>query len=236
MPEASDPENGRLDQYLRFVRAQPHLFENTDGSGFFVLTNEADIRRVEEEVRRRLVASGQPLAWSRIGLLYEDQYIRVFRDAVRFPDGSLGTYVRILGHEGTGDGVAILPVMEGKVLLLRHFRHATRGWHLEIPRGFGAGDATADENATRELGEEIGAKPRVLLYLGSLHVDTGLIAQPVRLYYAEVDAHSGPEAIEAIKEILALPVRDFERLIASGEITDSFTLAAYAQAKLKGLL
>ncbi len=45
----------------------------------------------------------------------------VVRDAVRRPDGSLGTYVRTLPTNGT-PGSVILPVLEEQVVLVHHFR------------------------------------------------------------------------------------------------------------------
>jgi len=56
------------------------------------------------------------------------------------------------------------------------------------------------------------------------------------LFFAEVETYGSAEAQEAIAEIIATTVPEFERMIRDDEITDGFTLAAYTRAKLKGLL
>jgi hypothetical protein len=45
-----------------------------------------------------------------------------------------------------------------------------------------------------------------------------------------------PNADENIKELCWLSAGEFEKWIASGKISDGFTIAAYTRAKLKGLI
>jgi ADP-ribose pyrophosphatase len=51
------------------------------------------VREAEAAEEARLALKGLPISWSRTGVVYEDAYMLVVRDAVRRPDGSLGTYV-----------------------------------------------------------------------------------------------------------------------------------------------
>src|SRR6185312_2069263 len=142
--------------YLAFAARHPDLFENPDGAIFTILLDEHEIDEVEEGARGRLHAKGMPEEWAQVGIAYEDQYLFILRDAVRFPDGSTNTYIRVVDPEGGAHGVIVLAMHQGNVLLLNHFRHATRRWHLEIPRGFGEPGLSGEENARRELEEEIG--------------------------------------------------------------------------------
>ncbi len=158
----------------------------------------------------------------------------ILRDAVRFPNGSLGTYIRMVS-DGT-PGVIVLPVYQKQVLLIRHFRHATRSWHIEIPRGFGIKDSSSEENAQRELQEEIGAKVSRLIALGHVYPDAGAAAEYNDFFYADVESYGEFETDEAITEILPTPVSEFERMIRENEITDEFTITAYALAKGRNLL
>ena len=59
------------------------------------------------------------------------------RDPVRFPSGKLGTYLRILEPSALDGaaGVVLLPVRDNVIFLREVFRHATRRWELELPRG-----------------------------------------------------------------------------------------------------
>lgn len=224
-----------LADYLSFARRRPELFVNPSDSGFTILLNEREIREAESQVARQLEASGRPPEWACVGIVYQDQYVMALRDAVRFPDGSLGTYIRFVDQYPGILGVAILPRYKEQFLLIRHFRHATRSWHLEVPRGFGI-ETLSEENARRELKEETGATAIRLISLGHTYPDTGMSSSCVALFYAEVESFGQPEAAEAITNLLPTSLPDFERMIRENEITDGFTLAAYARAKASGLL
>ncbi len=224
----------RREEYFAFVQRHPEMFVNPPG-GFTILLEEVEIQKIEDYMAHQLEEKGMSAEWAQVGIVFQDQYGMILRDAVQFPEGSPGTYIRFVA-EGDGVGTVILPHYRGQVLLLRHFRHATRTWHLEIPRGFGMTGLSGEENARRELEEEIGAKALQLVALGSLYPDTGVDASVVELFYAQVEAYGPIDTIEGITEVLAISVADFEAMIRESTITDGFTIAAYARAKLRGLL
>jgi ADP-ribose pyrophosphatase len=223
-----------LEDYFAFAKAHPALFVNPPGAGFTILLDEAEIREAESQMAQWLKAKGLPTDWARVGIAFQDQYAMILRDAVRFPNGALGTYIRMVG-DGT-PGVIVLPVYWGQVLLIRHFRHATRTWHIEIPRGFGKKGLSNEENARRELEEEIGATICRLVSLGRVYPDTGALSEYNDFFYAEVESYGELEADEAIVELLPTSLSEFERMIRENEMTDGFTLTAYALAKAQGLL
>jgi len=231
----TQPDAARLRAYLAFAKAHPELFSNPDRGGFSILLNEVEIREAEAQQANRLKANGGSADWAQVGIAFEDQYLILLRDAVRFPDGSRGTYIRLLSSNPRVLGVAILPVYEGKVLLIRHFRHATRTWHVEIPRGFGT-VSNSQASAREELWEEIRATFAGLIDLGEVYPNTGISSERVALFYAQIAEYGQPEADEAIAEIVPTPIPEFERMIGDGEVTDGFALATYARAKARGLL
>jgi ADP-ribose pyrophosphatase len=223
-----------LSKYLRLERRDPALFTNPSTAGFTIVLDRPGIRSVEEVAAQRLAQDGHPQEWSRVGVVHEDQYIMVLRDAVLFPDGRLDTYMRIIPKHG--GGVAVLPVLDTNVVLVRHFRHATRSWHLEIPRGFLSKRTPPSSGAAEELFEEIGASARTMSSLGTIYPDTGVSSDCVELFYAKIDSIGEADAHEAIDEILPVEVGDLESMIGDARLTDSFTIAAYVRAKLRGLL
>jgi ADP-ribose pyrophosphatase len=223
-----------LEEYLAFAKGHPELFVNPPGAGYVVLLDKADIQKAESGMALWLEQQGMPTEWARVGITHRDQYIMLLRDAVRFPDGKLGTYIRLVG-DGT-PGVIILPIYQEQVLLIRHFRHATRTWHIEIPRGFGEKGFSSEEHARTELKEEIGAKISRLISLGKVYPDAGATSTSDDFFYAEVEAYGEVEAYEAITELLPTPLADFERMIHENEINDGFTITAYGLAKTRGLL
>jgi len=223
-----------LADYLAFAKAHPALFVNPPGGGFTILLDEAEISEAESQMAQWLKAKGLPTEWAQVGIAFQDQYAMILRDAVRFPNGALGTYTRMVG-DGT-PGVIVLPIYRDQVLLIRHFRHATRTWHIEIPRGFGTKGLSSEENARRELKEEIGATISRLVSLGRVYPDTGALSEYNDFFYAEVESYGEIEADEAIVELLPTALSEFERMIRENEMTDGFTLTAYALAKAQGLL
>lgn len=199
------------------------------------LTDPAQVQMAVETTRQRMVARGLSGAWATVGVVFEDQYLVIVRDPVRFPDGTLGTYIRMLPKGNPG--VAILPVHTRRILVLRHYRHATGAWHWEIPRGFALTDSSSEMDARRELAEETGATATVIHSLGKVHPDTGLTASCVELFYAQVDELCGTcDPAEGIGSVEALTISEFERRIAEEIITDGFTIAAFIRARLRGFL
>jgi ADP-ribose pyrophosphatase len=223
--------------YAALLDAHPGLGVNPPGALIELLFDPAEIAAARSAAEARLAARGLPQSWARIGLVHEDQYSAVLRDAVRFVDaGELGTYLRYLSKPLGVPGVVVLPVHRGKLVLLRHFRHATRAWHLEFPRGFGEAGAPAEENARRELLEEIGGVARRLEPVGQVQVDTALIPSPARLFFAELERYASAAEGEGIGAVLELSVAEFEERVRAGEIDDGFTLAAFCQARVRGLV
>ncbi|WP_329039627.1 NUDIX hydrolase [Streptomyces sp. NBC_00178] len=168
------------------------------------------------------------------GVMYSDPYVTLLRDPVRFPDGSTGTYIRSIGATPE-PGCVVLPLLDGGVVLIEHFRHATRSWHWEVPRGFGTPGLPAPENAAKELREEIGAEAREVIPLGDVHPDSGTTADRVALFAARIDRIGTLQKAEAIRTHLTVPFAEAEAMVGDGRITDAFTIAVLMRARLAGL-
>jgi ADP-ribose pyrophosphatase len=225
----------RRDRYRRLRQTNPELFANPADGAVEILLDPADVAAAEAAAAAALTAAGMPESWARTGVISEDQYGVAIRDAVRMPGGRLGTYIRRI-NSGNAPGVVVLPRLGEEVLLVRHFRHATRRWHLELPRGFGTPGRSPAEDARRELREEIGATAGPLIDLGMVYPDTGVSATPVQLYYTELTSYGEPGTDEGIAGITPVRPERLAELIGSGEITDGFTITAYARAVLRGHL
>lgn len=225
----------RLTRYEELRAEEPELFANPPDGVIDIVTDPAAVAEAEKAARDRLVAAGRPADWADTGVVFEDQYSLIVRDAVRMPDGVLGTYFRSLVPAGI-PGVVILPILAGRVILIRHFRHSTRQWHLEVPRGFGDPGFTPEENARRELLEEIGASARTMVSLGLVYPDTGVTNNSVCLFLAEVDAVGVAQMDEGISHLEPVTTSRFEQLIRDGEITDGYSINAYARAHVMNLL
>ena len=193
-------------------------------------------QEAESQESRRLEAQGMPAEWAQVGIAYRDQYVLLLRDAVRFTDGSMGTTVRSVDKDEHAPGVVVLPLHQGKMLLIRHFRHEKRDWQLEIPQGFGIPGLSSEESIRLELMEEIDATISRLVPLGQVHLDTSFGANCVDLFLAELDLYGEVELQEGITELLPTPISEVERMIRENELDNMFLLVTYTRAKLQGLL
>jgi len=221
-----------LARYFEVVRDRPEAFTNPPGDIYEILLEPDRIAHAQSEAQRVRRRDGLPSGDLRVGVLAEDPYLLVMRDAVRFADGSYGLYNRLL----VPSGAAVLPVHNGRIVLLHRFRHGTRRWHLEAPRGSFSGRDTHEAEARRELEEEIGASASEMIDLGELHSTTGCLDEAHHLYMARIERIGVPDRHEAIAELCAFTVEETAQKIASGEITDGPTLALFLRARLRGLL
>lgn len=124
-------------------------------AAYEVLTRPDEIAAAQNEARESRRAAGLPTEDLRVGVLADDPYLRMERNAVRFPDGSLGLYNRII----VPSGATVLPVLGDRMVLIERFRHGTRSWHLEAPRGALSGSTNPLGDAERELLKKLAPRP-----------------------------------------------------------------------------
>jgi len=221
-----------LARYLALVRERPDRFTNPAGDIYQILLDTPQMDRARRDAEHHRRDERLPSDDTRVGVLAVDPYLMVMRDAVRFADGTYGLYNRLM----VPSGAAILPVLGDTIALLHRFRHGTRRWHIEAPRGSFSGVGTRRDEAERELLEEIGARPVELIDLGELHSTTGCLDEEHQLYLARIEALGTADRHEAIESIKVLPIPAVERMIADGQITDGPTLALFLRARLRGYL
>lgn len=121
-------------------------------------------------------------------------------------------------------GVSVLPVQDGKVGLIKVYRHPVAEVLWEIPRGFIDDGETAEEAATRELLEETGisAPSWTLQTLGIVSPEPGLIAGRIHMFLAmslsesniQVSGEFGHEGLAWFTQAKAL------EMVESGQIQD----------------
>jgi ADP-ribose pyrophosphatase len=231
MPDRS--AEARLAEYLAFARERPELFGPVDAA-VKILLDPADIHAVEAKAAAKLRQRGLPESGAEVGIVSQDAYILFVRDAVEFPDGDRRPHTRTINR--FGNGAAALPVLDGRIVLTRQFRHAVRRWCLEIPRGAIEPGETPEEAAVAEVEEEIGGEVRDIVELGFLNGSTNLHANGAHLFLAQLNRVGAPQIGEAIVSVEQVTVAEFERLLLASEITDSITVGAFMHARLRGLI
>jgi ADP-ribose diphosphatase len=128
-------------------------------------------------------------------------------------------------------GVAILPVFEGKIGLLRIYRHPIGRYSWEIPRGFIDQQEVSASAASRELKEETGldCKPEAIRSLGFITPDAGILAARVQLFAAtqcEKERDFAPAEI-GHRELRFFNMEQIKKMILSSEAQDPSTIVAF---------
>jgi ADP-ribose pyrophosphatase len=228
-------------RYHELRRDQPDWFANQAG-GFEILTSDTDMDRAEESAWERLQSSrargevSVPVdrEWVMVGVLAEDAWGVVLRDAILTPAGELSVYRREMTAPDRPAGVVALAARDDKVVLLKHYRHALRRFSWELPRGFAARYESPEQTLTRQLAEEIQASPERMRHLGRLEPDGGRLGDAVHLLSATITAPGTPERAEAIERYDLVDLPELRRRVRSNEVTDALTLAAIAKAYCDG--
>lgn len=219
-----------LNKYLSLVGERPELFRNTGEEGEVKVITDPDRIHIEHErLLEKFRAAGKPENWVDIGVLAEDEWEYVVRDLVEFADGRIGGWRRNINRIVTqgGIGSVIMPVQGDKAILLKHFRHEDRAWFWEFPRGWGTPGLTAEQNAIKELKEEISLTPQKIFQVWR--------EPTAAFFYAEVeDGEPHTQDGEAIQKIELIGLKELEARIMDGDITDWFTVLAFLMAQKRG--
>ncbi|MGH9021892.1 MAG: NUDIX domain-containing protein [Acidimicrobiia bacterium] len=145
-------------------------------------------------------------------------------------------FVRYAVHH---PGAVVAVALEGEAaLLVRQWRGAVRRHLLEAPAG--KLDVPGEEPADamrRELAEEIGRAPGSLVKLAEFYNSPGFTDELTHVYLAtDLSPSASVEALKDEEEdmtVESVPLRDFDRLIASGLIVDAKTIIALLLARAR---
>jgi ADP-ribose pyrophosphatase len=124
-----------------------------------------------------------PLAEQTLGsrLVYQGQFLRVYEDTVRCPDGHVAPR-EYLRHPGA---VMVVPVLDdGRLVLERQYRYPVGRSLIEFPAGKIDPGEDILSCAQRELREETGYVAREWTYLGGFHNAVGYCDEKIEVYLA----------------------------------------------------
>lgn len=181
-----------------------------------LITPQGDALKGEIEiiVDKETIASIEKKTGRDVGAIARDKYWMWINDACKFPSGHYGVYGRIVNATLGVAGVAVMPIMpDGKIALNCNYRHATRTWEIELPRGGLNPGEDVEAGARRETMEETGMVVNQVHRLGEIPPDSGVTSTIVPIYYAEVvhRQNAQPEESEAIAEILTLSIDEIKQ-------------------------
>lgn len=158
----------------------------------------------------------------------------VLEDPVVLPDGRHERLLRILAARPEPP-VAVLPLLDGQVVLVDRFRHAARTWTWEILRGAGAADVGDAQNAVGQLEDLLGTSASEVIGLGRVHPDPAILAEAVMLYAARIDALGGLGHGAGVRRVRVVAFAEAEQMALTGQITDAVTITSLFRARQAGL-
>ena len=200
------------DRYLKLMKERPALFTQSDV--LHIITDEKIVQDFIEQ-------SGK-----KIGVIYESPYSLFIVDLVLDKAGNIFTFERLI-PQNIG-AIICVPIYNDKFVLLKQYRHSVRAAQYAFPRGFGESGLSSEDNLKKEVREELDAEIIDTTFLGQIMPDSGILSSIVDVYYCNVTVPKPKIGYEGIQQLCLVDASEFDRMIRSGEINDSFTLSSYA--------
>jgi rSAM/selenodomain-associated transferase 1 len=171
-----------------------------------------------------------PIPWvvSRQTVHFESNWRTFVEEETVTHTGEAGGYSYVIAP----DAVWIVPVTpDGRIVLIRQYRHPVREWVLEVPAGALDGLSPAGA-AVKELREKIGGIASALHYCGAVYGGSGSSTHRSN-YFIAFDVEMGETAHEAteVMEIMTVPAEIAFDMAARGEISDGQSALAILMAR-----
>lgn len=159
--------------------------------------------------------------------VYENRWMKVFEDAVQFPDGAEGIY----GIVDKEDFVLIIPRHgDGRFQLVEQYRYPVAGRFWEFPQGSWETKPGSDPEkvALGELEEETGLRAEKLQKLGHLYEAYGFSNQGFHIFLADnlKPGTANRDHEEQDMQSASFTRAEVTQMILSGQIKDAPTIAA----------
>jgi ADP-ribose pyrophosphatase len=155
--------------------------------------------------------------------VYEGPVFGIRRDEVIEPSG-VRAIREVITHPGS---VVVLPVLrDGKILLIRQYRHATRQYLWELVAGRMDPGETPKAAAARELIEETGYRAKRLRVFLDVFPTPGFLEERMYILLAEglTAGKAQPEEDEKIVSH-AYNRKQLEEMIRTGKLRDAKSIA-----------
>lgn len=161
--------------------------------------------------------------------VHHGRLLTVRVDTVRLASGR-ETAREVVVHPGA---IALVPLLpDGRVVLVRQWRHAVARMLLEVPAGTREPGEPPEKTAARELTEETGYTAERIIPLGPFFTAPGFCTEEIHCFLA-LGLRAGDAAPEEDEGITLdyLPLADAPAAVARGDLHDAKSIAALAMAQ-----
>jgi len=165
--------------------------------------------------------------WIKQEEIFKGKIFSLWGGQVSLDNGEVAVreYIR---HSG---GVAIVPVVDGNIILIRQFRISIERELIELPAGRLETNEDPMSCAARELEEEIGYRSNKLIPIASYFASVGNSNERMHLFLAleleKTERHL--EDDERIREVV-MPIGTIKERLANQEFEDSKTIIGLREA------
>jgi len=156
-------------------------------------------------------------------MIYQGRVFGLRRDEVVEPSG-VRTTREVITHPGS---VVVLPVLpDGRIVMIRQYRHATRQYLWELVAGRKEPEETPKQGAARELLEETGYRAKRFKVFLDVFPTPGFLEERMYLLLAEglTAGKAQPEEDEKI-EVRTFKLKELKQMIKSGRLKDAKSIA-----------
>jgi 8-oxo-dGTP pyrophosphatase MutT (NUDIX family) len=163
--------------------------------------------------------------------VYENPWIQVIHHDVINPSGGKGIYGKV---HFKNTAIGILPLDDQlNTWLVGQYRFTLNQYTWEIPEGGGPQGTDPLAAAKRELLEETGLVAGNWTFLMNFHLSNSVCDEYGFIYLARQLEQHAPEPEETEQLVVKkLPFEEAYRMVESGAITDSLSVAAIYKVKL----
>ena len=156
-------------------------------------------------------------------MIYQGPVFGLRRDEVIEPTG-VRARREVITHPGS---VVVLPVLDdGRIVMIRQYRHATRQYLWELVAGRKEPEETPKQGAARELLEETGYRAKRLKVFLDVFPTPGFLEERMYVVLAEglKAGEAQPEEDEKI-EVRAYKVKELTEMMKKGRLKDAKSIA-----------
>lgn len=162
--------------------------------------------------------------------IFSGAVFEVTRDRVL--DGEVEITREVVQHPGGAGGVPVFA--DGRIALVRQYRHPTQRDLLEIPAGKLDANETPETCAAREIEEELGVRVGRIEKLAEFYSTPGFCAEKLFVYLAtELTPSVQKLDHDETVEIVYCTLEEAWQFVESGEIEDAKTIIALMLTKQK---
>src|SRR5579863_234657 len=182
------------------------------------------LKRWELRMRKAKLGAGHKKAQIlKSEVIYEGKAFGVRRDELIEPTG-VRTVREVVTHPGS---VVVLPVLsDGKIVLVRQYRHATRQYLWELVAGRMEAGENPKEGAARKLLEETGYRGKTFSVFLDVFPTPGFLEERMYLLLAEglTAGKAQPEEDEKLT-VATYTQKQLEEMIRLGKLRDAKSIA-----------